>query len=657
MLPASIPPRLAITALTLATGLLTFLQLGSLRTPRTYYAARSAGETVTADFGELLAVERVCVYVGLGTGSYRLQLSADGRTWGPGLEAGQVSPFGMVEWRVLPLRGSARCLRATSERPGLMLGEIAVFGPGRRAVAATGTRAGWAPAPDPAAQSAGQAAGENPYGTALPAGRPEFLFDEPRTASYTPTQRTGTYFDETYFARSAWEGLLGLPITETTHPPLAKLLMGAGLALFGVTPFGWRFAGALAGTLSVLLLYLLARRLRFPPGWALAAAALFALDFMRFVQSRMATPEPFVLLFVLLFYYFLLGFLQEAEEGRAGGPGSGRTVAPRRDSGRAAGLLVAAGVCLGAAAASKWIGLYPAAPAALLTLSLLWRRSRAPEPGAPLGLSRAGGLLRLALLGLGALVLVPAAVYLFSYVPLVVRQGWRPADVLAHQLHMFRYHSQVSETRWYASSWRQWPLMIRPVWLYRQQVDLPAGWAASIATLGNPAVWWPGAAALPALAAVALADLARPQAVRVRPQADRIRRQADPAAAFILLAFLGQYLPWVVAPRRLVFIYHFYTCVPFLILALVYVAGRWAGARSGSVPARPRGLPVHPRGMPARSPSLPPGLSPHLPVIARFWPAVAAGLFLLFYPLLAGVPVGPVWARLLKWLPTWIFYR
>ncbi len=156
--------------------------------------------------------------------------------------------------------------------------------------------------------------------------------------------------------------------------------------------------------------------------------------------------------------------------------------------------------------------------------------------------------------------------------------------------------------------------MVRPVWLYSRQADLPAGWAASIVTLGNPAVWWPGAAALPVLGGVALADL--------------LQRRVDPAAWIILLAFLGQYLPWVVAPRRLVFIYHFYTCVPFLILALVYVAGRWAESR--------------PRGLPAA---------------ARLWPAVAAGMFILFYPLLAGVPVGPVWARLLRWFGTWIFYR
>ena len=214
-----------------------------------------------------------------------------------------------------------------------------------------------------------------------------------------------------------------------------------------MTPFGWRFAGALAGTLSVPLLYLLARRLRLRPGWALAAAALFALDFMRFVQSRMATPEPFVLLFVLLFYYFLLGFLRDAEHD------------PARSAWRRRGFAWGPGQPASGSASTRW------RPPRCLGLALLWRKARAARLRSP-GEPATGAVLRLALLGLGALVLLPAAVYLASYLPLLLRQGWRLADVLAHQGHMFRYHSLVSETRWYASSWWQWPLMVRPVWLY-----------------------------------------------------------------------------------------------------------------------------------------------------------------------------------------------
>ena len=222
---SSTPARLPVVILTLAVGLLTFFQLGTLRAPRTYYAARRSGEAVTADLGEIQAMERVCAYVGLGTGSYRLELSADGRTWSPGATVEQETCSAWWSGGRCPCRASARYLRATAERPGLMLGEIAVFGPDRRPSRLPGRALAGNRRPPVGRLPAAQA----PYGAALPPGRPEFLFDEPRTAVYTPTHRTGMYFDETYFARSAWEGMLGLA-GHGNHPPPAGQAAHGGRA-------------------------------------------------------------------------------------------------------------------------------------------------------------------------------------------------------------------------------------------------------------------------------------------------------------------------------------------------------------------------------------------------------------------------------------------
>lgn len=46
------------------------------------------------------------------------------------------------------------------------------------------------------------------------------------------------------------------------HPPAGKWLIGAGMALFGYdSAFGWRFSAAVAGTLAVLLTFVLAAKL------------------------------------------------------------------------------------------------------------------------------------------------------------------------------------------------------------------------------------------------------------------------------------------------------------------------------------------------------------------------------------------------------------
>jgi Dolichyl-phosphate-mannose--protein O-mannosyl transferase len=45
------------------------------------------------------------------------------------------------------------------------------------------------------------------------------------------------------------------------HPPVGKWMIAIGEWLFGATPFGWRFIPALIGTLSVLILARIARRM------------------------------------------------------------------------------------------------------------------------------------------------------------------------------------------------------------------------------------------------------------------------------------------------------------------------------------------------------------------------------------------------------------
>ncbi|MFI4946221.1 MAG: phospholipid carrier-dependent glycosyltransferase, partial [Burkholderiales bacterium] len=57
------------------------------------------------------------------------------------------------------------------------------------------------------------------------------------------------YFDEVYHAKTARQYLNGEPPTEWVHPPTAKLLIAAGVALFGYEPWAWRLVPALAGIL------------------------------------------------------------------------------------------------------------------------------------------------------------------------------------------------------------------------------------------------------------------------------------------------------------------------------------------------------------------------------------------------------------------------
>lgn len=121
-------------------------------------------------------------------------------------------------------------------------------------------------------------------------------------------------FDEVYFARAGEEYLKHLPIYETTHPPLTKLLIAGSMLLFGGlhglgdTPWGWRFVDVVCGALVVMLLYAFARRVTGSTIFAAIAASLLMFDGMHFVQSRIATPEGIVIVFSLAAVYAFYRF-------------------------------------------------------------------------------------------------------------------------------------------------------------------------------------------------------------------------------------------------------------------------------------------------------------------------------------------------------------
>ena len=54
-------------------------------------------------------------------------------------------------------------------------------------------------------------------------------------------------------ARGSTHILEGTKGEYVVHPPLGKMLIAVGEWLFGLTPFGWRFAVALVGSLAILM--------------------------------------------------------------------------------------------------------------------------------------------------------------------------------------------------------------------------------------------------------------------------------------------------------------------------------------------------------------------------------------------------------------------
>jgi dolichyl-phosphate-mannose--protein O-mannosyl transferase len=146
-------------------------------------------------------------------------------------------------------------------------------------------------------------------------------------------------FDEIYFARAGEEYLQNMRIYENTHPPLTKLLVTISMMLFGGMPhghglggwtflnglvghmadgdnsYGWRFLDVVFGAFVVMLLYAFAKRVTGSTLFAAFTALLLTCDGMHFVQSRIATPEGFVVFFATLVTYAFYRFWISSQVG------------------------------------------------------------------------------------------------------------------------------------------------------------------------------------------------------------------------------------------------------------------------------------------------------------------------------------------------------
>lgn len=88
------------------------------------------------------------------------------------------------------------------------------------------------------------------------------------------------------------------------HPPLAKLMIAFSMSLIGNNEYGFRLPSVIFGTLSILVFYLLLKRVSGDKLLSLIATFLFSFDNLVFVHSRIATLDIFVLFFMILGFYW-----------------------------------------------------------------------------------------------------------------------------------------------------------------------------------------------------------------------------------------------------------------------------------------------------------------------------------------------------------------
>ncbi|WP_328436454.1 phospholipid carrier-dependent glycosyltransferase [Streptomyces sp. NBC_00444] len=473
-------------------------------------------------------------------------------------------------------------------------------------------------------------------------------------------------FDETYYAKDAWSllrfGYEGtwpdrkiadpqvladpqvISLTDTgafvAHPPMGKWVIALGEGMFGLDPFGWRFMTAVLGTLSVLMLCRIGRRLFRSTMLGCLAGALLAMDGLHVVMSRTALLDLVVMFFVLAAFGCLLIDRDQARARLAAAlpVGEDGRTRPDGNTGDHAGTglrpwRLAAGVCLGLAASSKWSGLYFLV--FFVALTLLW----------DVGARRVAGARRpyRAVLrkDLGWSVLSVAAVSVVTYVATWSgwflsgngygrhwadgRGGtwsWIPAPLRSlwhYEYGVYQFNVGLHTPHKYESNPWSWLVLGRPV-LFHYESPAPGkdGCTATtdcsqtILALGTPLLWWSACCALIYLLF-------------------RWALRRDWRAGAILCAVSAGYLPWFLYQDRTIFSFYAVVFVPYLSLAVTMMLGAVLGPPGAAEKRRIRGT-----------------------VAAGALVLLIAWNFIYFFPVYMGQTIPYADWRARMWLDTWI---
>lgn len=432
-------------------------------------------------------------------------------------------------------------------------------------------------------------------------------------------------FDETYYAKDAWSllhhgyvtgyveganekildgqvtGLFTDSPSMVVHPEVGKWLIALSEGVFGMDPFGWRFAPAVIGALMVLVIIRLARRLTGSTLLGLVAGVLMCFDGLQFVLSRLALLDGIQAFFVLCAVSCmaadrdwmrrrLADHVELLDRPQLAGSGWGPRLLWRP-------WLLAAGLWWGLAVGTKWSSVFLLAAFGLLFW--VWSAGARRSFGVRRAVWKAAVLD--AAPAFGYIVLFPLVVYVVSWTGWLLHaeayeqslsntqygpywgsyletdaHGFFPElfqslRSLWHYHHdVFSFHTRFlnDSTHVYQSNPLGWPILNRPVGV-DAQLDIQPGEQGCTATggetclrqvilLGTPALWWFGTVALVWSAVGWL-----------------LRR--DWRYGVVVVGALAAWLPWLRYDDRPIFSYYAIVMEPFLVLGATLLLGEILG--------------------------------------------------------------------------------
>ncbi|GAA2331409.1 phospholipid carrier-dependent glycosyltransferase [Saccharopolyspora halophila] len=447
-------------------------------------------------------------------------------------------------------------------------------------------------------------------------------------------------FDEKHYVPQAWQMLRNGGYEDNpgyelvAHPPVGKQMIAIGEWLLGYNPWGWRIVAALCGTLMVLLVVRIARRMTRSTMLGAVAGILLICDGLSHVQSRVGMLDIFQAFFLLAAFSCLLVDRDQVRErmwhvvaeGRLDPAGWGPRMGFRW-------WRFGAGLLIGLACATKWNGVYFIMAFGLLTVfwDALARRSagvRRPWRAA---------LVRDTAPALGSLLVLPLLVYFATWTGWFASETatdrhavqiagddvgfaalpdmWR--SLLYYQFNVLQFHTGLTTPDtphpWESKPW-SWPMGMRPMLYYYESGASGCGrdnCVQATMLLGTPAMWW---LSLP------VAGWSIWRAVG----------RVDWRYAAVLVGYCAGFLPWFVELERQMYFFYMTPLVPFLVLGITLVLGEVLGKAGDHHERRRTGL-----------------------LAVSLYLGLVVANFAWLWPILNGEPITYAHWQAELWLPSW----
>ena len=358
-------------------------------------------------------------------------------------------------------------------------------------------------------------------------------------------------------------------------------------------------------------MYVFAKRLFKDTFVAACVGIMITFDCMHYTLSRIATIDIFVAFFIILAYYFLFKYFELDTIYHQNTKKFKKDTFPPVEIYRPLAL---SGIAMGLAIATKLTGVYAAVGMAILLIIHLIKNPPKHQT------------VKLFWFCFAFFIVTPLVLYTLAYIPTVelyadpingdrsvswnengLYIGYGYTGLLARTLrntnYMINYHSNLEATHYYGSPFYEWPIMKMPLLAACDTVN-EYGDISAVSYIGNVVIWW---SAIPCVIYTLYLALFK----------------KDKTARFLLISYLAQYVPWM-SVKRLTFIYHY---LPSAIFSMFMI-----GLTIKKI------IDKYPKAV----------------KYVRVYLGLIILAFLLYFPVISGIPFAKAWGEHLRLLKSWI---